>query len=55
MQSPITFLYETFSRQAISKRLVEQLENDDRRRALLQELFTKYVDYDIVELESWEF
>lgn len=55
MQSPITFLYEAFSREAISKRLVEQLENDDRRRALLQELFTKYVDYDIVELEPWEF
>ena len=51
MQSPITFLYEAFSRQAISKRQVEQLENDDRRRALLQELFTKYVDYDIVDLE----
>ena len=55
MQSPITFLYEAFSRQAISKRQVEQLENDDRRRALLQELFTKYVDYDIVDLEPWEF
>ena len=55
LQSPITFLYETFSREAQSRRLVAQLENDDRRRDLLQELFTKYVDYDIVELEPWEF
>lgn len=55
LQSPITFLYETFSREAQSRRLVEQLENDDRRRDLLQELFIKYVDYDIVELEPWEF
>ena len=55
LESPITFLYETFSREAQSRRLVAQLENDDRRRDLLQELFIKYVDYDIVELEPWEF
>lgn len=55
MQSPITFLYETFAREAQSRRLVAQLENDDQRRELLQELFTKYVDYDIVDLEPWEF
>ena len=55
LQSPITFLYETFSREAQSRRLVAVMENDDRRRDLLQELFTKYVDYDIVDLEPWEF
>ncbi len=55
LESPITFLYETFSREAQSRRQVAKLENDDRRRDLLQELFTKYVDYDIVELEPWEF
>lgn len=55
LQSPITFLYETFSREAQSKRTVARMENDDRRRELLQELFVKYVDYDIVELEPWEF
>ena len=32
-----------------------RLENEDRRRELLQELFVKYVDYDIVDLEAWEF
>jgi hypothetical protein len=55
LQSPITFLYEAFSREAQSMRTVAKLENDDRRRELLQELFTKYVDYDIVDLEPWEF
>jgi len=55
LQSPITFLYEAFAREPQSRRAVAQLENDDRRRELLQELFTKYVDYDIVELEPWEF
>lgn len=55
LQSPITFLYESLAREARSRREVERLENDDRRRALLQELFVKYVDYQIVDLETGEF
>jgi hypothetical protein len=55
LQSPITFLYEQFSRQERSKRLVAELENNDNRRELLQELFVKYVDYDIVQLKPNEF
>ncbi|MGB0149494.1 MAG: hypothetical protein ACPF87_01245 [Flavobacteriales bacterium] len=55
LQSPITFLYEAFAREAQSRREVARLENEDRRRELLQELFVKYVDYDIVDLEAWEF
>ena len=54
-QSPITFLYETFAREAKSRREVARLENEDRRRGLLQELFVKYVDYDIVSLDPAEF
>jgi hypothetical protein len=55
MQSPITFLYEQFSRVEKSKRLVAELENNDSRRALLQELFSKYVDYDIIQLKPEDF
>jgi hypothetical protein len=55
MQSPITFLYEQFSRVEKSKRLVAELENNDSRRELLQELFAKYVDYDIIQLKPEEF
>ena len=55
LQSPITFLYESLAREARSRREVERLENDDRRRALLQELFVKYADYQIVDLETSEF
>lgn len=55
LQSPITFLYESLAREARSRREVERLENDDRRRALLQELFVKYVDYQIVDLQTTEF
>ena len=55
MQSPITFLYEKFSRREQSRRLEAQLVNKDNRRELLQELFVKYVDYDIVQLKQDEF
>ncbi|MEZ4739602.1 MAG: hypothetical protein R2818_09690 [Flavobacteriales bacterium] len=54
-QSPITFLYQEFSRRERSKRLVAQLENEDRKRALLQELLTKYVQYDIINLNPEAF
>lgn len=55
LQSPITFLYQEFSRRERSKRLVAQLENEDRKRALLQELLKKYVDYDIIRLNPEAF
>lgn len=54
-QSPITFLYQEFSRRERSKRVVAQLENEDRKRALLQELLKKYVQYDIINLNEEAF
>lgn len=53
--SPITFLYQEFSRRERSKRKVMELENDDRRRKLLKELLAKYVHQDIIQLEDSEF
>jgi hypothetical protein len=55
LQSPITFLYQEFSRRERSKRLVAQLENEDRKRALLKELLHKYVEYDIINLSDEAF
>jgi len=55
LQSPITFLYQEFSRRERSKRLVAELENEDRKRALLQELLQKYVQYDIINLNPEAF
>jgi hypothetical protein len=55
LQSPITFLYQEFSRRERSKRLVAQLENEDRKRALLKELLQKYVEYDIINLNDEAF
>jgi hypothetical protein len=53
--SPITFLYQQLSKKEASKRIVAQLENDDRRRDLLKELFVIYVDYKIIELSTEDF
>lgn len=55
LSSPITFLYERFSRRAQNKRQVMEMENDDRRRELLKELFQKYVSYDIIQLSDEDF
>ncbi len=54
-ESPITWLYQEFSRRERSKRLVAQLENEDRKRELLKELLTKYVAYDIINLNDEAF
>lgn len=54
-QSPITFLYQEFSKRERSKRLVAELRNEDKKRALLKELLTKYVEYDIINLSDESF
>jgi hypothetical protein len=54
-ESPITFLYESFSRRERSKRLVAQLENEDKKRELLKELLQEYVDYGIINLSDQSF
>ena len=55
LESPITALYQEFSRRERSKRLVAELENEDRKRAILQELLHKYVEYDIIRLNPEAF
>ena len=55
LSSPITFLYERFSKREQSRRLALELQNADRRRELLKELFQKYVDYDIIQLDDDQF
>lgn len=53
--SPITFLYQEFSRRERSKRQVAQLENEDLKRELLRELLQQYVDYGIINLSDESF
>lgn len=55
LQSPITFLYQEFSRREHSKRMVAELRNEDAKRALLRELLYKYVEYDIINLSNDSF
>ena len=43
------------AKRAIMDERMSTLAAGLRRRELLQELFVKYVDYDIVDLEAWEF
>ncbi len=54
-QSPITFLYQEFSRRERSKRQVAEMRNEDRKRELLKELLHKYVEYDIINLSDESF
>ena len=55
LNSPITFLYQAFSKRERSKRKLAELINEDKRRELLKELFRKYVDYDIIALKNEDF
>jgi hypothetical protein len=55
MQSPLTFLYQQISRQERMKRRAYEIINEDRKRALLKELFSQYVDNDIIDLDESEF
>lgn len=53
--SPITFLYQSFSKRERAKRDIAEKRNDDKRRALLKELFRKYVDNNIISLNEEQF
>jgi hypothetical protein len=55
LESPITFLYEEFSRIERLKRHNAELVNDDKRRQLLKELLARYVADDIIELSNVDF
>ena len=53
--SPITFLYQQFSKKEQSRREAARLFNEDKKRDLLKELFHHYVDYEIIDLTDEEF
>ncbi len=55
LQSPITALYQAFSKKEQNKRwIAEQNYKDDQRR-VVKELLRTYVAYDIIELDEEEF
>lgn len=54
-QSPITFLYEQFSRLEKSKRKAFELTYQEEKRDLLKALLARYVEFDIVSLSADQF
>lgn len=55
LQSPITALYQAFSKKEQSKQWVAKQEHLDNQQRILQELLRTYAAYDIIELSDQEF
>ncbi len=55
IMSPITLLYESFSKRERNRIEIERLKYEDKKRDLLKELFHLYVDFDIIDLTNEEF
>jgi hypothetical protein len=55
MQSPITALYQAFSRKERSKRWVAEQEYKDDQERIVKELLRNYVAYEIIDLSDEEF
>lgn len=55
MVSPITALYQAFSRIERSKHQVALMEAEDQKREILKELLSKYVKADIINLNEDQF
>nr|WP_294862251.1 hypothetical protein [uncultured Fluviicola sp.] len=54
-QSPITALYQRFSKREQSKALVAKKEYEDSKEEVVQELLKLYVSYDIIKLSNDDF
>lgn len=54
-QSPITALYQRFSKREQTKQDVARMEYEDAQQKVLQELLQLYVSYDVIELSDEEF
>lgn len=55
LQSPITALYQAFSKKEQAKRWVAEQEHKDNQVRILKELLRNYVAYEIIELSDEEF
>lgn len=54
-ESPITFLYQNLSRKVQKTLEAYEYANEMKRRELLKELFSKYVQHEIIMLEDHQF
>lgn len=55
LQSPITALYQAFSKREKNKVWISQMEYKDDQRKVLKELLRVYVAYEVVKLDEEEF
>lgn len=55
ISSPITYLYERFSKFGQSKQKVAEWENEDMKRDVLKDLFRLYIKHEIIDLNEEEF
>lgn len=55
LQSPITALYQAFSKREQNKRWIAEQEYKDDQRRVVKELLRLYVAYEIIELSEEEF
>lgn len=55
IQSPITALYQAFSKTERNKRKIEEWKFQDSKREILKELLRTYIAYDVVNLTEEEF
>jgi hypothetical protein len=55
IQSPITALYDRFSKRAKTENKIYQLKYQDEKNKILKELLSIYVNYEIFELNEHEF
>ncbi len=55
LNSPITALYQAFSKKEKSKRIVAKWEHEDNKSRIVQELLRNYVAYEIIDLSEEEF
>jgi hypothetical protein len=55
LSSPISYLYERFSKFGKSKQKVAEWENEDLKKDILKDLFRVYIRYDVMDLSEEEF
>lgn len=55
LQSPITALYQAFSKKERTKRWIAEQEFKDNQARILRDLIQTYVAYDVIELNDEEF
>jgi len=55
IQSPITALYERFSHRAQTEKKINKLRYSDNKNKILKDLLSIYVQYEIIDLNQYEF